>query len=232
MRIFYSEDTKSGNLSAEETQHAIKVLRLQKGQEIHLIDGKGTLTTAVVSEIDKRNCAYVITESTLFENTVEHLHVAVAPTKNSDRLEFMIEKMTEIGVGTIHLILTKRTEKVKINLERLHKKIVSAAKQSHKYHLPILIEYTSLKDFLEKTSFKQKFIAHLANEDRRYLGKEIEKDCTSCVLIGPEGDFTEDEIALALKENYTPVTLGAFRLRTETAAIFACTLLNNNRYFI
>jgi 16S rRNA (uracil1498-N3)-methyltransferase len=230
MRLFFSEDIDTGKLNAEETQHAIKVLRLQKDQEIHLIDGKGTLARAIVTEIDKRNCSYKTLDKTLCENTIQHLHLAIAPTKSSDRLEWMIEKMTEIGIGTIHFIHTKRTEKSKLNLERLHKKILSAAKQSHKYHFPLIEEHKSLKSFIDSYQFDQKYIAHLAEGERKYLGKEVTNKGSVCVLIGPEGDFTDDEIELAFKSNYQAVTLGEFRLRTETAAVFATTLLNHIRY--
>jgi 16S rRNA (uracil1498-N3)-methyltransferase len=230
MRLFFAENIEAKSLSSEETQHAVKVLRLQKGHEIQLIDGLGKLATANITEIDKRSCSYQITNIQNFDNELAHIHIAVAPTKSSDRLEWMLEKMTEIGVGTIHLIHTKRTEKTFLNLERLTKKLVSAAKQSHKYYLPALKEYKSLKEFITTNTFEQKFIAHLAEGERHYLGSKLEADKNACILIGPEGDFTDEEIALAFDTGYLPVTLGNYRLRTETAAVFGCTLLNHVSY--
>jgi 16S rRNA (uracil1498-N3)-methyltransferase len=227
MHTFFIENIQNKNLSAEETQHAIKVLRLQKGDLIQLIDGNGKMAKALISQIDKRNCEFQIKEIKQFDNPLSHLHLAVAPTKSSDRLEFMLEKMTEIGIGNIHLIHTTRTEKSFLNTERLTKKLVSAIKQSQKYHLPKLLEYKSLSDFFNKNNFEQKYIAHLADTDRKYLGNELKKDTSICVLIGPEGDFTKEEIAQAFEHNYQAVALGNYRLRTETAAIYATSLMNH-----
>lgn len=230
MRIFFSSSTTSGTLPDEEAQHAARVLRLKTGDSIQIINGKGHLTSAQITSIDKRNCAYQITHQKYFENPVAGIEIAVAPPKSSDRLEWMLEKMTEIGVEKIHLILTKRTEKPKLNLERLQKKIISAAKQSHKYYLPELIVHPVFSDFLDQTNTQQKFIAHLADEDRKYLGTELKPTGSACVLIGPEGDFSPEEIKLALEHQFQPITLGEFRLRTETAAVFANTLVINARY--
>lgn len=230
MRIFFSTDTASNWLPDEEAQHAARVLRLKVGDPIQLIDGKGNLTTAEITLIDKRKCQYSITKQEHFKNPVAGIEIAVAPTKSNDRLEWMLEKMTEIGVEKIHLLITKRTEKVKLNLERLQKKIISAAKQSHKIYLPVLIVQKDLSVFLSQTKSDQQFIAHLADEDRKYIGSELQPSASTCVLIGPEGDFTDDEIGLAIAHRFQPVTLGDFRLRTETAAVFATTLMINARY--
>jgi 16S rRNA (uracil1498-N3)-methyltransferase len=230
MRLFFAEDIALNQLNPEEAQHAIKVLRLKIGDNIELIDGKGKLTKATISQIDKRQAYYQVNSVQEFENQLAHLHIGLGPTKSNDRLEFMLEKMTEIGIGHIHLIQTQRTEKNHLNLERLIKKLISAAKQSHKYHLPKLTQYKNLNEFLAQTTFDQKFVAHLANDQRVYLGTVLKPNVKTCVLIGPEGDFTQQEIDLAFKNGYQAVTLGDFRLRTETAAIFACTLLNHARY--
>lgn len=230
MYLFYAPDIESGELPSEEAQHAARVLRLKTGDTIQLMDGKGITAIATVTEIDKRNCLYHIESKELFENPVEHLHIAVAPTKSTDRLEWMIEKMVEIGIGTIHLITTERTERSKINLERLQKKVIAASKQSHKKYLTEVSVYKSLKSFIEKSNFNKKAIAHLIETERTYLGSILDHDSTSCVLIGPEGDFTDKELKLAISSGYKSVTLGDFRLRTETAAVFASTILNNSRY--
>jgi 16S rRNA (uracil1498-N3)-methyltransferase len=227
MRLFYAQNIDSKELSSEESQHAIKVLRLKIGDKITLINGKGTSAEAEITFIDKRNCRYKILQENEHKNPLENLHLAVAPTKSNDRLEWMLEKVTEIGIGNIHLIHTKRSEKTRLNLERLEKKMISAIKQSQKFFTPNLLEYNSLKDFFTKNKFEQKFIAHLADEDKKYLGKELNPNQSSCVLIGPEGDFTDDEIKLALSNGYQPVTLGNYRLRTETAGVFATTLMND-----
>lgn len=230
MRIFFNPEIESGKLPPEEAQHAARVLRLKSGDKIQLINGHGTLATAIVTEIDKRKCSYSLENQEVFENPVQQLNLAVSPTKSTDRLEWMLEKMVEIGIGTIYLIITDRTERVKLNMDRLQKKIISAAKQSHKYHLPEIVVYQKYQEFLDKETFDIKLIAHLIETERTYIGSALEKNKTTCVLIGPEGDFTEAELKQASLKGYKSVTLGDFRLRTETAAVFATTIMNHTRY--
>lgn len=230
MRVFYTPDITSNTLPQEEAMHASKVLRLKEGDEISLINGTGASAIAKVTEITKRSCAYVVLTHTQNSNPVEKLEIAVAPTKSNDRLEWMIEKLTEIGTGKIHLIFTKRTEKSRLKKERIFKKIVAAAKQSHKSHFPELIIHENYPDFLLMCNQEVKLIAHLEDEKRVYIGNELRKEKSTLILIGPEGDFTPEEIKQAIDHSFRPVTLGDFRLRTETAAVFASTLLNNNSY--
>ena len=230
MRVFYTEHIDSGKLLSEEAQHAARVLRLKTGDQISLVNGHGTVATALITDIDKRNCSYKIVETKEESNPVSQIEIAIAPTKSNDRLEWMIEKLTEIGIGKIHLVFTKRTEKARLKPERLFKKVISAAKQSHKSHFPSIIIHEKFSDFISTTNFDQQFIAHLIEEERTYIGQEIQKEGSLCLLIGPEGDFTENEVHKALENGYKSVTLGDFRLRTETAAIYAATVINHTRY--
>lgn len=230
MRVFYTPNIDSNALPQEEAQHASRVLRLKTGDKISLVNGSGTNATAEVTEIDKRNCNYKVLSQINENNHVKNLEIAVAPTKSNDRLEWMIEKITEIGIAKIHLIFTSRTEKTKLKEERLFKKVVSAAKQSHKSYFPEIQVHKSYSAFIEGAKQQIKLIAHLADNERVYIGNQLKKECSTLVLIGPEGDFTDEEIALAHQKNFKSVTLGGFRLRTETAAIFTTTILNHNRY--
>jgi len=230
MRIFYCPDIAQNTLPPEEALHAIRVLRLKLGDHIEVIDGKGNSYEAKITEIDKRKCKFNVVNQKSYNNDLDNIHLAIAPTKSSDRLEWMIEKVTEIGVASIHLVLSERTERSKVNLDRIEKKIISAAKQSHKYFFPSVQLHQSLSAFVKATEFDTKLIAHLEEGDRKYLGQCISKEESTVILIGPEGDFTPQEIQLATNNDYQPVTLGDYRLRTETAAVFATTILNNRRY--
>ena len=232
MRLFYSPDISTGILPEEEAIHAIRVLRLKVNDEIELIDGNGLSAHASISFINKKKCEFIVKETFQTEDSLGHLHLAIAPTKSTDRLEWMIEKLTEIGIGSIHLIITKRTERSKINVERLIKKIISAAKQSQKSFFPKIFTYNSLDNFLVNQSFDQSFIAHLEEDNRIYLSKAMKTSLSTCVLIGPEGDFTLEEIESAKKNGFKAVTLGDFRLRTETAAVFTAAAMNNSRYLV
>ncbi|MEY3416840.1 MAG: hypothetical protein RL711_1439 [Bacteroidota bacterium] len=210
-------------LSPEEAQHCIKVLRHQLGDELCLIDGKGGFYTGKVIQADPKNCALsIISEQQAYGKRTQHLHLAIAPTKNMDRLEWFVEKAVEIGVEEISLIATTRTERTVVKMERLEKIILSAAKQSVKAYLPLIHPMVKLKDFLKKEFVGGKFIAHLADDHRKSFQEEICNSAQNLILIGPEGDFTLQEIEAALANQFVPVTLGASRLRTETAGMFAC----------
>lgn len=226
MQLFYQPEIVNGihHLDVDESRHAIKVLRLKVGQEIHLIDGLGTFYTANITTDNHRKCAFEITEKKAESKRTGYRHIAIAPTKNLDRTEWFIEKAVEIGVDRISFILTKNSERKVLKSERLVKKAISAMKQSIKARLPVIDEMVSLKEFLSTTEGKNKFIAYVDFDNPTELKSLVAEN--SLVLIGPEGDFTSDEVELALDKGFQKVSLGQSRLRTETAGIAAVHIMN------
>jgi 16S rRNA (uracil1498-N3)-methyltransferase len=232
MQLFYTPDIPAGashyTLSEEESKHCIRVLRLQAQDAIQLIDGKGGLYTANILDPHPKKTLLAITASRQEYGKRNHyLHIAVAPTKNIERLEWFLEKATEIGIDEISLILCQRSERKEAKTERLDKIITSAVKQSLKAYHPQLNVLQPLARFLATPFNGQKFIAHcLPNGDKAELSSLLARNGRSLILIGPEGDFTEAEIATALRNGFQPITLGPSRLRTETAALEACFEVN------
>ncbi len=234
MQLFYSPDINSElqqfTFSKEESKHIVRVLRKKEGDALAITNGKGDLYYVVVILADQKNCIVRI-------NSVEHiqhhnykLHIAIAPTKMNDRMEWFLEKATEIGIDEITPILCDNSERKVIKKERFEKIIQSAMKQSLQMQLPKLNDAISFKEFMSKEHNGQLFIAHCEKQDKKALQKEAKPLQDYIVLIGPEGDFSTKEIEIALTNNFTPVTLGNTRLRTETAGIVAChtiALLNN-----
>lgn len=228
MQIFYgSINNNIGYLEGNEVIHASKVLRKRVGDKVFITNGTGDLAEGKILLMTKKSIEIAI-ESIQSSPKTNHLHIVVAPTKNNDRFEFFLEKATEIGIASITPIVSDRSERKKINPERMNKILVSAMKQSQNFHLPVLHPITSFKDFIIKDSSTAKYIAHCLEDDQKINElKPIDGACT--ILIGPEGDFTEQEIKTALGNNFKPLSLGKSRLRTETAAIVATHLytLNN-----
>ena len=222
--MFYCPDIlHSFTLSEEESQHAVRVLRLQTGDELELVDGAGGYYKAVISNPHPKHCEFVIKETfTEFGKRDYRLHIAIAPTKNIERLEWFIEKCTEIGIDEITPVICRFSERKIIKPERLEKIIVSAAKQSLKAYFPILNPMCSFRDFIQQTTVSQKFIAHCYEQDKQLLQRVYQKSFDAVILIGPEGDFSPEEVQKAIQHHYQPVSLGNSRLRTETAGIAAC----------
>ena len=229
MHLFYTPDIKGDSyiLNEEESRHCLKVLRLSIGDTIYLTDGKGNLHTAKLSSQRCKNC-----EVNIIETKKEHekrdfyLHIAIAPTKNMDRLEWFLEKATEIGIDEITPLSCERSERSIIKTERLNKIIVSAVKQSLKAYHPKLNELTKFNDFIKLPFKGKKFIAHCENMEKKMLQQELKSKENALILIGPEGDFSMKEITASQGQNYTPISLGKSRLRTETAALVACSGVN------
>ena len=223
MNHYYHPDPESNSLlSPEESTHAIKVLRKKVGDELKIIDGKGSLFHAKISNANFRKCEFEIKSKKEFAKRDYAIHVAIAPTKNIDRLEWFVEKACEIGIDEISLFETKRTERTKVNLERLEKKAISALKQSKGYWkcgINPLIQYA---DF-QKSDFSdyQKFIAFVDSENPANLSKAIKPKKDTLVLIGPEGDFTQEEVTKAVTNGFQKVSMGTQVLRTETAGLMA-----------
>ncbi len=227
MQLFYAPHIVPPfyTLPPEESRHAVKVLRLGIGARLHLTDGRGNLFVAQVVKSDVKGCQVRVTETVKEYGKRPHrLTMAVAPTKNSDRFEWFLEKATEIGVDEIIPILCANSERRTINHARAEKVIVSAMKQSLKAYLPNLELVTPIKEILTQPFSGTKLIAHCRDTERVPLFDALSSNSDTLMLIGPEGDFTAEEIELALKNNFTPVSLGDSRMRTETAAIFATVL--------
>jgi 16S rRNA (uracil1498-N3)-methyltransferase len=225
MHVFYTPDITSNiySLNEEESKHCSKVLRLNVKDVIHLIDGKGGLYEAEISGITKKNVELkVINKQTEFGKRNHHLHIAIAPTKNIDRLEWFLEKATEIGIDEITPIICDRSERKIVKEERLEKVITSAVKQSLTAYHPKLNPTTSFADFIKHKSDSVKMIAHCLEGEKPYINQITEPFNSYLILIGPEGDFSPSEITIALQNDYKAVTLGNTRLRTETAALAAC----------
>ena len=224
MAIFYVPILTSGNvLPEEESQHAVKVLRLQVGDEIVIVDGVGGFYKAKITNPHPKHCGFEMIESqTEFGKRHYRLHIAIAPTKNIERLEWFIEKATEIGIDEITPLVCRFSERKIVKEERLEKIIISAAKQSVKAYFPKLNTLCTFDELLKRYSASQKFIAHCYDEDKKLLQTEIQKSSDILILIGPEGDFSKEEVEKAISHGFVPVSLGESRLRTETAGVVAC----------
>lgn len=209
----------SYQLSEEESKHAVRVLRLGIGDGVALVDGRGGLYTANVADANPKRCQLRITHHETSTPRSYFTHVAVAPTKNLDRMEWFVEKAVEVGVERISFLRCARSERRELKLERLEKIAISALKQSGQAWLPQLDEMQDFGAFVASVTPETTFIAHLEEGERTALAQVAGTGPGCCVLIGPEGDFTPQEIALALGRGIRPVTLGASRLRTETAAL-------------
>jgi 16S rRNA (uracil1498-N3)-methyltransferase len=221
---FFCEDIDIGQLSEEESHHAFKVLRLKINDQITVIDGKGYSVTAEIIEISKKSLSFNIIDKTELTEVLPQIHIAIAPTKNIDRFEFFLEKVTELGITEITPLLCSNSERKIIKDDRLKKIVLAATKQSGNLFLPKLNELTSFKTFIEsETNVENNFIAHCENDESKNDLKQYVKNLDKiCILIGPEGDFTKEEIILAQQKKFKPVSLGHTRLRTETAGIIAC----------
>ena len=228
MHVFYTPDIQTrAELPEEEAQHCIRVLRLNIGDQITLTDGKGYFYRAEISAATNKRCMVNILETTYQEPLWNgHLHIAMAPTKNMDRTEWFAEKATEIGFDELTFLNCRFSERKVIKTERISKILVSAIKQSLKARLPQLNEMTDFNKFITQPFKGQKFIAHCYEGEKPLLKDVFHKGEDALVLIGPEGDFSEEEVQKAIENGFIPISLGKSRLRTETAALVACHILN------
>lgn len=229
MQIFYAPNIDGSiyTLNEEESKHCIRVLRLTKGDSITLVDGNGNLFETIIENPDVKKCQVKVIETySEFEKRSFYLHIAIAPTKNIERFEWFLEKATEIGIDEITPILCEHSERKVINPERLEKIIISAMKQSIKAYLPKLNPLTTLSDFIASTGQNQTFIAHCQTKNLPHLKNMISGSSSYTVLIGPEGDFSPNEITQSTTKGIKEVSLGSSRLRTETAGIVACNVVN------
>ena len=223
MRLFYDPNidpnTSTYTLSEDESKHIIRVLRYQVGDEIGLLNGKGHLLVCRITDNHPKRCALDVISTTFEPASHKEIHIAVAPTKQVERIEWFVEKAVEIGVTKITLLDCKNGERARIKTDRLVKKAIAAMKQSQRRYLPVIEDLTSFSDFLANHKFG--LLAHCYEGEKNVFSAVFQP--TGCpILIGPEGDFTETEVSEALDKGYKTITLGKNRLRTETAALYAC----------
>ena len=232
--FFYTESVSSINniivLNEENSRHIVQVLRMAEGRQINITNGLGIICTAEILDAHKKKCTVKILDTLIQIAPAKKVCIAISPVKNSSRFEWFLEKATEIGVTEIFPLICERTEKQYLKHDRLRGILVSAMLQSQQAWLPILHEPINFEKFLKENSSTNKFIAHCEEQNKVSLKEIIDQSTTQAVneatiLIGPEGDFTKDEIEFALQNNFIPVALGNTRLRTETAALVAVTLL-------
>ena len=229
MHLFYTPDITAGfyTLPEEESKHCTRVLRLQQGDTIYLVDGVGGLYTAIIQDANYKKCQLQIIDKQIeYGKLPYYSHIAVAPTKNMDRMEWFVEKAVEIGVSEITFLQCEHSERRNLRLDRLEKIAVSAMKQSQKGYLPLLNDLTPFHRFVQKSLPETTFIAHLEDDATKSIRSFYTYGQPYCIMIGPEGDFSPSEIAAAYSAGIRPVTLGNSRLRTETAALVACHTLN------
>ena len=233
VRFFYTP-TVSDSLPEDEAKHAVRVLRMKEGDEIYLMDGCGTFYKAEITTASNHHCLYkIIEEEKQTRAWAGNIHLAVAPTKLNERMEWLVEKATEIGWDRVSFLNCQFSERRNIKTERIEKIVVSATKQSHKAWMPVVDEMQSFKDFVEQWGLHagqendsvQRFICH-CNEGKKPHLKDLTRNGLDCiVMIGPEGDFSLEEVRMAEEHGFQSVSLGSSRLRTETAALVAVHLM-------
>ena len=224
MALFYAPDIRENwELPQDEAAHSLRVLRLGVGSKIDITDGKGFFYKAVISSIAGKHC-YVEAEEIIEQpkGWRGHLHIAIAPTKNMDRIEWMVEKAVEIGLDELTFLSCRFSERKVIKTDRIERIVVSAMKQSLKPHKTIVNEMVDFKKFISAPTAADKFIAHCHETERLSLKETLVDGRDAIILIGPEGDFSPEEVQMAISGGYRPVTLGNSRLRTETAGLVAC----------
>ncbi|MEO5889013.1 MAG: 16S rRNA (uracil(1498)-N(3))-methyltransferase [Ferruginibacter sp.] len=230
--FFYSEEieiaAKQFVLNEETSKHVVQVLRMQNGEQLQLTNGKGNLFVAEITDPNKKKCAVKILAATYQPPLSKNTSIAISLVKNAHRFEWFLEKATEIGVGSIIPLICTRTEKQHFRTERMKSILISAMLQSQQTWLPGLQEQIKFSDYIKNTKYNthsKKFIAHCKEEEARTQLNTYQPFSDSIILIGPEGDFTIDEIEMALQNGFSPVALGNTRLRTETAGVVAVTML-------
>lgn len=224
MNIFIaSVQDKAATLTSEESWHCAKVLRKKAGDVIQLIDGKGNFYEAVLELVSDKKCTANVTSGPILQAKRNYyLHLAIAPTKQIDRIEWMIEKAVEIGIDEISFINCKNSERTVIKTDRINKIVESAVKQSLQAYLPKVNELVSFKEIINVSKEDQRLIAHCYDSEKESLKQLDFKNRSTLILIGPEGDFAKEEVDLALNNKFKAVSFGTNRLRTETAGLYVC----------
>jgi 16S rRNA (uracil1498-N3)-methyltransferase len=231
MQLFYNpnitKDTKQLTFDKTESRHIVRVLRKKIGDQLFITNGNGLLFNSEISIANDKKCLVIITNTDKKPKPWSYyLHIAIAPTKNIDRFEWFLEKATEIGIDEITPLLCDHSERKVVKTERLEKIIESAMKQSLKFHLPKLNPSTKFSDFIKKSFDSNLYIAHCEKTDKQTIKSVLLPNQKTIILIGPEGDFSISEIERAIQQNFTPITLGESRLRTETAGVVATQMVS------
>jgi 16S rRNA (uracil1498-N3)-methyltransferase len=228
VNLFYQPLILQGalHLDPDESRHAIKVLRKRTGDLIRVTDGKGVFYEGIITDADAHQCTFDIHGAAPDTEKNFRIHIGISPTKNADRIEWFVEKAVEFGVDEITLLQCDHTERQHLKVERLNKMAVSAMKQSLKARLPVIHPITDFRNVVTSTNDEQKYIAHVDERNQQHLQQLVKPGRSYLVLIGPEGDFSVDELMLADAHGFKKVSLGPSRLRTETAGIAACHILN------
>jgi 16S rRNA (uracil1498-N3)-methyltransferase len=230
MHLFFSKNISANHivLPEDESLHAVKVLRLSENTEVGVIDGNGHLYVSRITKAHAKKCELTVVETKSFTQTKHRkIHIAIAPTKNSDRIEWFVEKAIEIGVDKITFLYCEHSERKSMNMDRTERVAMAALKQSQQYFQPVLVDMVKYSAFIESAKNEpNKYIAHLDANDRKIFAKEINDKEEVLILIGPEGDFSKVEIDKAKDASFVPVTLGPNRLRTETAGLYAVMACN------
>lgn len=226
--FFYIRDYKDAQvvqvLDEDSSRHVVQVLRMQNGELLHLTDGLGHLLLAEITDAHKKHCTVAIRRVTATAPATQPICIAISPVKNNSRFEWFLEKVTEIGVTEIIPLLCERTEKERFRHDRMNAICISAMLQSQQTWLPVLYEPQPFNAVTERNDFATRFIAHCADGPKNELSG-LAADRGAIILIGPEGDFTQEEITRALDKGFIPVSLGQNRLRTETAGVVAAVRL-------
>jgi 16S rRNA (uracil1498-N3)-methyltransferase len=229
MQLFYEANITQPQmqLSADNMRHIVQVLRMQLGDTFLLTNGCGAKCKATICAIAKKDCMVEISEYEIMPLPNQSINIGISFTKNNNRIEWLLEKITEIGVANIYPLHTKRTEQLYPKKDRLQHILISAICQSKQYYLPVLHDMITIEKLIDANTCAQNFIAHcIENEPKQTLLAAAQSNKSSLILIGPEGDFTQDEVSLCIQKNFVPVSLGNTRLRTETAGLVAITILN------
>jgi 16S rRNA (uracil1498-N3)-methyltransferase len=228
VNLFYQPLIPEGalHLNPDESRHAVKVLRKRNGDVIRLTDGKGFFYEGIITDSDPHRCAFELNKKTSAPSSNFHIHIGISPTKNSDRNEWFVEKAVEFGIDEITIVECDHTERQHTKVERLEKTAVSAMKQSIRATLPLIHSPRPFRDVILSSPAVEKYIAHVDNENQHHLQKVVRPGTSYFVLIGPEGDFSKEELMLADAQGFMKVSLGTWRLRTETAGLAACHILN------
>ncbi|WP_210151210.1 RsmE family RNA methyltransferase [Chryseobacterium scophthalmum] len=221
MKLFFGEiNNGKAIINDEEQQHIVKVLRMKDGEEIHVTDGKGNLASGTLIIEGKKAGIEVAEIKTETPDFSPNLHIAIAPTKNIDRIEFFVEKAVEMGISEITILQTEKTERKNLNIDKIRKQAIAASKQSLRFHFPIINDLIKIQDFLKTIDPETTFVAHCNENLERIALNEIPKLENYTFLIGPEGDFSDKEILFLAEKGIKAVSLGNQRLRTETAGVF------------
>lgn len=224
MTIFIAQiENNKALMGEEESWHCAKVLRKKAGEPVRVIDGKGNFFEGVLESVSERQCTVQLLKGPFVQKARPYyLHLAIAPTKHLDRIEWLVEKLVEIGIDELSFIRCQNSERTVLKIERIQKIIESAVKQSLQSKLPIVNGLTGYSDFLQKHNFPQMYIAHCYEGEKQDIKSIAFKNSKMIFLIGPEGDFSLDEVSKAVSLGYVQLSLGENRLRTETAGLIIC----------